>query len=106
MHMANAAPGFKKFPNHRIRLKPVKGRVRVKYQGHTVAETTAALALEEPMGADRSTVAPIVYYIPRKDVKTARRRRPIARSRATPRITRSATAARTSSGATSSPTTR
>ena len=72
MHMANAAPGFKKFPNHRIRLKPVKGRVRVKFHGQTVADTTAALALEEPMGADRSTVAPIIYYIPRMDEKTER----------------------------------
>ena len=70
--MANAAPGFKKFPNHRIRLKPVRVRVRVTYQGEILADTNQAVALEEPMGADTSTVAPIVYYIPRKDVKTQR----------------------------------
>jgi len=70
--MPNNAPGFQKFPNHRIRLKPAKARVRVKYNGETIADTTDALALEEPMGADTSTVAPVIYYIPRKDVKTER----------------------------------
>ena len=70
--MPNNAPGFQKFPNHRIRLKPAKARVRVKYNGETIADTTDALALEEPMGADTSTVAPVIYYIPRKDEKTER----------------------------------
>jgi len=70
--MANTAPGFQRFPNHRIRLKPTKGRVRVQYNGETIADTTDAVALEEPMGADTSTVAPLIYYIPRKDVKTER----------------------------------
>jgi len=64
----NSAPGFKKFPNHRLKLKPAKVRVRVKYKGEIIADTTAALALEEAMGPDTSTVAPVVYYIPRKDV--------------------------------------
>ena len=68
----NSAPGFKKFPNHRLKLKPTKVRVRVKYKGEIIADTTAALALEEAMGPDTSTVAPVVYYIPRKDVKTER----------------------------------
>ena len=68
----NSAPGFKKFPNHRLKLKPAKVRVRVKYKGEIIADTTAALALEEAMGPDTSTVAPVVYYIPRKDVKTER----------------------------------
>lgn len=70
--MTNSAPGFKKFPNHRIQVKPAKVRVQVKYQGQLIADTTNALALQEPMGADTSTVAPVVYYIPRKDVKTER----------------------------------
>ena len=70
--MANSAPGFKKFPNHRIDVKPAKVRVQVKYQGELLADTKDALALQEPMGADTSTVAPVVYYIPRKDVKTER----------------------------------
>jgi uncharacterized protein (DUF427 family) len=70
--MANNAPGFQKFPNHRIRLKPARLRVQVKYGGEVIADTMDALAIEEPMGADTSTVAPVVYYIPRKDVKTGR----------------------------------
>lgn len=70
--MTNRAPGFKKFPNHRIDVKPAKVRVQVKYQGELIADTTDALALQEPMGADTSTVAPVVYYLPRKDVKTER----------------------------------
>jgi uncharacterized protein (DUF427 family) len=67
---ANSAPGFKRFPNHRIRLRSTKARVQVKYNGALIADTTEALALEEPMGPDTSTVAPVIYYIPRKDVKT------------------------------------
>ena|SRR3982750_1538336 len=70
--MGNKAPGFQKFPNHRIRLKPTKLRVRVKYAGEIIADTTGAFELQEPMGADTSTVAPVIYYIPRKDVKTER----------------------------------
>jgi uncharacterized protein (DUF427 family) len=70
--MVNGAPGFKKFPNHRIKVKPVKERVRIAYKGELLADTNEALAIEEPKGADRSTVAPVVYYVPRKDVKTER----------------------------------
>ena len=70
--MTNSAPGCRKFPNHRIDVKPAKVRVQVKYQGELIADTTDALALQEPMGADTSTVAPVVYYLPRKDVKTER----------------------------------
>ena len=70
--MSNSAPGFKKFPNHRLSVKPVRVRVRVTYQGQTIADTRDAVALEEMMSPDTSTVAPIVYYIPRKDVKTER----------------------------------
>jgi len=70
--MVNTAPGFKRFPNHRIKVKPAKERVLVTYQGEVIADTVEAVALEEPMGADTSTVAPVIYYIPRKDVKTER----------------------------------
>jgi uncharacterized protein (DUF427 family) len=70
--VTNSAPGFRKFPNHRIQVKPAKVRVQVKYQGQLIADTTDALALQEPMGPDTSTVAPVVFYIPRKDVKTER----------------------------------
>jgi uncharacterized protein (DUF427 family) len=68
----NSAPGFTKFPSHRIAVKPVRVRVRVTYKGEAIADTKDAVALEEMMGPDTSTVAPIVYYLPRKDVKTDR----------------------------------
>lgn len=70
--MSNSAPGFRKFPNHRITVKPVRVRVRVTHEGETIADTREAVALEEMMGPDTSTVAPVVYYLPRKDVKTDR----------------------------------
>lgn len=68
--MKNRAPGFEKYPEHRINVKPARGRVRVKYKGEILADTKDALAMEEPVKG--SVVAPIVYYIPRKDVKTER----------------------------------
>jgi uncharacterized protein (DUF427 family) len=57
---------------HRITTKPAKARVRVTFKGEVIADTTDAIALEEAMGAGKSTVAPVVYYIPRKDVKMDR----------------------------------
>jgi uncharacterized protein (DUF427 family) len=68
----NPAPGFKKYPGHAITTKPAGGRVRVAYQGEVIADSQDAIQLEEPMGAGKSTVAPAVYYIPRKDVKMDR----------------------------------
>jgi uncharacterized protein (DUF427 family) len=44
--------------------------VRVTFNGQIIADTRDAIALEESMGG--STVAPVVYYIPRKDVKMDR----------------------------------
>ena len=70
--MANSAPGFKKYPNHSISVKPAGVRVRVEYKGETIADTKDAVAMQEAMGEGKSTVAPVVYYIPRKDVKTKR----------------------------------
>lgn len=64
---ANSAPGFKKYPDHRISTKPAGGRVQVRFNGEVIADTKDAIQLEEGMSG--STVAPIVYYIPRKDVK-------------------------------------
>ena len=66
----NPAPGFKKHPGHRITTKPAGVHVQVRFKGETIADTRDALQLEEPMGG--STVSPIVYYIPRKDVKMDR----------------------------------
>ena len=68
----NPAPGFKKYPDHRIATKPAGVRVRVSFKGEVIADTNDAVALEEAMGSGKSTVAPIVYYIPRKDVKMER----------------------------------
>jgi uncharacterized protein (DUF427 family) len=44
--------------------------VQIKFEGEMIADTRDAVQLEEPMGG--STVSPIVYYIPRKDVKMDR----------------------------------
>ena len=68
--MANSAPGFKKYPNHHLTLKPAGVRVQVTYQGETIADTTDAVALEESRSP--SVVAPVVYYVPRADVKMDR----------------------------------
>ena len=65
----NSAPGFKKYPDHRIEAAPAKERVRVTFKGQIIADTQNAVALKEAMGGSKSTVAPVVYYIPRKDVK-------------------------------------
>ena len=64
---ANRAPGYEKYPDHRITTKPAKQRIQVKFQGEVIADTSDAIEMEEPVRG--STVAPIVYYIPRKDVK-------------------------------------
>jgi uncharacterized protein (DUF427 family) len=66
----NPAPGFKKYPDNRITAKPAGVRVRVTFNGEVIADTKNAIALEESMRG--STVAPVVYYIPRKDVKMDR----------------------------------
>ena len=68
----NPAPGFKKYPGHSVTTKPARVRVRVTYKGEVIADTTDAVALEESMGEGKKTLAPVVYYIPRKDVKMDR----------------------------------
>jgi uncharacterized protein (DUF427 family) len=67
---SNPAPGFKKYPDHRITTKPAGVRVRATLNGEVIADTKEAIAFEESMKG--STVAPVVYYIPRKDVKMDR----------------------------------
>lgn len=66
----NPAPGFETHPGHRITTRPAQRHVRVRFEGETIADTTDAVQLEEPMGG--STVSPVVYYIPRKDVRMER----------------------------------
>jgi uncharacterized protein (DUF427 family) len=61
----NPAPGFKKHPEHRIALSPAGSRVQVTFKGDVIADTRDALAMQEGS-------YPVVYYIPRKDVKMER----------------------------------
>ena len=68
----NPAPGFKKYPGHHIATKPAGVRVRVTFKGEQIADTRNAIALEKAMGVGKKTVAPVVYYVPRKDVKMER----------------------------------
>lgn len=67
---ANSGPGFKTYPNHRITTKPAGVHVQVRFNGELIADTTAAIQLEEPHVGH--VVAPVLYYIPRKDVKMDR----------------------------------
>jgi len=68
----NPAPGFKKYPNHHVGTQPSSAHVRVTYQGETIADTREAVELHEDFGEGRKTVSPVVYYIPRKDVRMDR----------------------------------
>jgi uncharacterized protein (DUF427 family) len=68
--MGNPAPGYKKYPNHRVTTQPAKARVQVKYQGEVIADSRQALEMHETH--EGSVVAPVVYYLPRKDVRMER----------------------------------
>ena len=61
----NPAPGFKKYPDHRIATRPAGVRVQVTLNGEVIADTPDAILLEE-------NKYPAVYYLPRKDVKMDR----------------------------------
>jgi len=67
---ANPAPGYKMYPKHRISAKPANAHVEVAFKGEVIAHTHDAVALHESHVGH--VVAPIVYYIPRKDVKMER----------------------------------
>jgi uncharacterized protein (DUF427 family) len=69
---ANSAPGFKKYPQHHVETRPAPAQVRVVYEGEVIADTRDAVELHETFGPGRKTVAPVVYYIPRKDVRMDR----------------------------------
>jgi uncharacterized protein (DUF427 family) len=68
--MSNPAPGFAKYPKHRVATRPAGVRVVVKYAGDVIADTRDAVALEETM--EGHVLAPVVYYVPRKDVRMER----------------------------------
>jgi len=62
---ANSGPGYAKHPEHRITTDPATLRVRVTVGGQVIADTREAIALNEGK-------YPVVYYVPRKDVKMDR----------------------------------
>jgi uncharacterized protein (DUF427 family) len=67
---ANSAPGFKAYPKHRVTTRPAGVHVQVRFNGEVIADTTDAVRLDESYVGH--VVAPVVYYIPRKDVKMER----------------------------------
>ena len=66
----NPAPGFAKYPKHKVATQPSARRVQVKYQGEVIANSGSALEMHETH--EGSVVAPVVYYLPRKDVRMER----------------------------------
>lgn len=64
----NNAPGYKKHPDHRIATRPSELRVQVTLKGEIIADSRAAIEMKE---GDY----PVVYYIPRQDVKMDRLQR-------------------------------
>lgn len=62
MTQTSSGPGYKSHPGYRIELVPCLKRLRVTFGGHTIAETTRAVALRE-------TGRVPVYYFPRTDVR-------------------------------------
>jgi len=66
----NPAPGFKKYPKHKLSTQPATARVQVKYKGEVIADSRDALEMHETH--EGSVLAPIVYYLPRKDVRIER----------------------------------
>jgi uncharacterized protein (DUF427 family) len=60
--MPNPAPGFASRPDHRVDLVPERRRVKVVLGGMTIADSIAALRVEETGHAP-------AYYLPEKDVR-------------------------------------
>jgi uncharacterized protein (DUF427 family) len=67
----NPAPGFKKYPGHRVTTRPSTAHVQVLFKGEVIADTRDAVEMHESMSSS-SVLAPVVYYIPRKDVQMDR----------------------------------
>jgi uncharacterized protein (DUF427 family) len=61
----NSGPGYAQRPEHRITTDPAGVRVRVTFNGEVIADTREAIAMKEAS-------YPLVYYVPRKDVKMDR----------------------------------
>jgi uncharacterized protein (DUF427 family) len=60
--MPNPAPGFTTQPDHRVDLVPESRHVKVVFGGRTIADSNAALRVEE-------TGHGPVHYLPEKDVR-------------------------------------
>jgi uncharacterized protein (DUF427 family) len=60
--MANPAPGYAEKPEHRVDLVPETRQVRVSFGGAVIADSRAALRVEE-------TGHGPVHYVPEKDVR-------------------------------------
>jgi uncharacterized protein (DUF427 family) len=60
--MSNPAPGYATKPAHRVDLLPETKRVRVTFAGTVIADSLAALRVEE-------TGHEPVHYVPEKDVR-------------------------------------
>jgi uncharacterized protein (DUF427 family) len=60
--MANPAPGYATKPDHRVDLLPEARRVRVTFAGAVIADSIAALRVEE-------TGHGPVHYLPTQDVR-------------------------------------
>ena len=67
----NPAPGFKKYPAHRVSTEPSDAHVQVTFKGELIADTREAVELHETQSSSH-VLAPVVYYVPRKDVKMDR----------------------------------
>jgi uncharacterized protein (DUF427 family) len=55
-----------------VSTNPSTAHVKVLLGGEVIADTREAVELHESVGEGKKTVAPVVYYIPRKDVKMER----------------------------------
>jgi uncharacterized protein (DUF427 family) len=62
---ANSGPGYGQRPDHRISTVPANSHIQVIYKGEVIADTRDAVAMKEGS-------YPVVYYVPRKDVKMDR----------------------------------
>ena len=61
----NAAPGFAKRPDYEISILPAAGRMQALFHGKVIADSTAALQMDE------ENHAPVLYF-PRADVRMER----------------------------------
>lgn len=61
----NSGPGYRQHPEHRITIAAAGLHVQVLFNGEAIADTRDAIAMKEGS-------YPVVYYVPRRDVKMER----------------------------------